>query len=306
MVDIGSGVLVSKNPPIVASVAHVYRDNPNGVMACTFPATGETCVVTRRASDGDVAVLELQKAPSTWAVGLADRCPVRGEKVTAVGFDYGRTFRTRVATLVRSSGDECEASCQSVDGNSGGPVYNASGRLIGVIHGVTIGGSQERRTIVHGCGIIRRLIGVLCRGVQKPAAQPRRSDGPSSAPSPNGTNNGSGKPSAGESAPSKPSDASGIVPEIDYDKLADIVLARMKAEPERWRGEKGDPGPPGPAATLDIEAIAAAIAKTLPPIHFRTVLPDGKVTDEESVPLGGTLDITHYRIAPGGDRVTAK
>lgn len=61
-------------------------------------------------------------------------------------------------------------------------------------------------------------------------------------------------------------------------------------------GAPGPQGPPGQPASINVEALAAAIRDTLPPITVNSVDASGKVMDTVQVPLGGVLNIHHKPI----------
>lgn len=318
--DKGSGVLVQTNPAIVLTAAHTFRESDRTRPPyVTFPATGESIWVTSVTLDStnDVACITLQKAPKTFPAVVADEIPQAGEDVTIVGFAAARRFTAKACRVRGFNGQNALfAQCHVDQGMSGGPVYNSRGRLIGII---SAGDSSETVVVTsRRCGIIRGIISRVLAPLRRPSVivVPRH-DHPTRPE--DSTNQGGADHAQGAPAVS--------LSEKDFAKIADLVVERIAGD-VRFKGPKGDPGSPGPPGQagapgkpaevdldalatrvaerlpkpeIDVQALAVAISKTLPPIHFRTVLPDGTVTDEEAVPLGGTLDITHYKLTPGGE-----
>ena len=102
-------------------------------------------------TDVDLAVVQVNgELPNTTAAVLADREPVRGEKVFVVGNPTGSLYSSVGAGLVASNdrtygllnfeqgsngnphGRLMQISAGVVGGNSGGAVYNEDGQLVGV------------------------------------------------------------------------------------------------------------------------------------------------------------------------------
>src|ERR1035437_6253027 len=99
------------------------------------------------ATDVDLAVVQVNgELPNAPAAVLADREPVRGEKVFVVGNPTGSLYSSVGAGLVASNdrtygllnleehphGRLMQISSGVVGGNSGGAVYNEDGQLVGV------------------------------------------------------------------------------------------------------------------------------------------------------------------------------
>lgn len=95
----------------------------------------------------------------------------------------------------------------------------------------------------------------------------------------------------------------GGVAEINYERLAEMILARMQANPEPFKGPPGEPGSPGTNPEVDYGKLADSLKKKLPPITVELEQQDGS-RETRSVELGGTLVIPKenrqlfYQIVP--------
>jgi hypothetical protein len=97
---------------------------------------------------------------------------------------------------------------------------------------------------------------------------------------------------------------------VDYNKIAEAVIDKMKQDPDRFRGPPGKDGKDGSNAKVDEAAIADSIRQKLPPITV-VYKGDNQSADpalhdrQASVRLGETLTIPAVRMElehPGGQR----
>ena len=177
----------------------------------------------------DVAVLTIAD-PGVTPIRLADKAPVRGDRIELSGFGSGvYSYRQGKFTQFVGPGrglpfDWMEVSVGCRSGDSGGPIVNTSGQLVGVISGTGQGRSV-------GCCFPR--IRAILRGVlpQPIVAMPVR---PTPGPPPR--------------QPQPPVSVSTSI--LDYDQLAKAILAQIDVAtlrgPAGPAGPQGQTGPPGP------------------------------------------------------------
>jgi len=157
----GSGTLVHKGPAeaIVLTCAHLFREGVGQVVCCFGGQChrGEMAAIDEA---WDLAVIRVSPPPGD-PVSIAREHPDVGEPVTSCGFGTdGRYFcnRGQVLGYVRTSNtptyETLEISGRAREGDSGGPMLNARGELVGVLFGTdgrVVGGTY--------CGRIRRFLG---------------------------------------------------------------------------------------------------------------------------------------------------
>jgi len=143
----GSGVLVrvSGTAGLVLTAYHVVREN-RPTLEVTFPE-GRTMPARIVAwdQDWDIAALAIGR-PDAEPVAIAAKAPRRGDRLTAAGYgqvgvyreqagrvtDYGSPTRSHPAQFV-----EMEGSARS--GDSGGPIFDESGEIAGILFGAARG-----------------------------------------------------------------------------------------------------------------------------------------------------------------------
>lgn len=130
----GSGSIISPEG-LVLTNEHVIRGARNGVVNVRT-ASGNTYRGQVIASDrrNDLALVQLQTQDRLPTLRLADADGIRvGQQVYAIGSPYGLsgTFTTGILSRIAENGDlQTDASLNP--GNSGGPLLNSRGELIGV------------------------------------------------------------------------------------------------------------------------------------------------------------------------------
>jgi len=174
----GSGTVVDvdKTSALVLTCWHIFEDGTGQVGVCV----GGRCVVGRLVTVDqawDLAAVEIS-GTGLRAVPIAGESPSRGERLIACGFGKGQyacvagRLRGYVATETAASRETMEIGAGVREGDSGGPVLNGRGELVGVAWG-----SDGRITEATCVGPIRRFLGRL-RGrdgrqvIGPPAARP--------------------------------------------------------------------------------------------------------------------------------------
>ena len=148
-VSLGSGVLVDVNQSqgLVLTNWHVIRDTRSAVLV-QFPDGFQSAgTVIRHDEAWDLAALVIWK-PQATPIPLAEQPPQIGELLTIAGFGRG-AYRAETGPcteyLAPGAGyakEFVELSATARQGDSGGPILNADGKLAGVLFG-----QSEGRTI---------------------------------------------------------------------------------------------------------------------------------------------------------------
>jgi S1-C subfamily serine protease len=148
-VSLGSGVLVDINQSqgLVLTNWHVIRDTRSAVLV-QFPDGFQSAgTVIRHDEAWDLAALVIWK-PQAAPIPLAEQPPQIGELLTIAGFGRG-AYRAETGPcteyLAPGAGyakEFVELSATARQGDSGGPILNADGKLAGVLFG-----QSEGRTI---------------------------------------------------------------------------------------------------------------------------------------------------------------
>lgn len=131
--EIGSGSVVSSSGLVITNSHVVNGAMGSRVSARTFDGqsyAGQVIAIDRRS---DLALIQLQTGAQLPTVSLATSTPQAGEPVLAIGSPYGRpgVLTTGTFSSVRSNGD-LQSRVVLHPGNSGGPLLNASGEMVGV------------------------------------------------------------------------------------------------------------------------------------------------------------------------------
>jgi len=141
-VSLGSGVLVDVNGPqgLVLTNWHVIRDSRSAVLVQFADGFQSAGTVIRFDEAWDLAAISIWK-PKATPVPLAQRNPIPGEPLSIAGYGRGayREQRGRCTEyLSPGSGypkELVELQAPARQGDSGGPILNADGRLAGVLFG---------------------------------------------------------------------------------------------------------------------------------------------------------------------------
>ena len=141
-VSLGSGVLVDVNGSqgLVLTNWHVIRDSRSAVLVQFADGFQSAGTVIRFDEAWDLAAISIWK-PKATPVPLAQRNPIPGEPLSIAGYGRGayREQRGRCTEyLSPGSGypkELVELQAPARQGDSGGPILNAEGRLAGVLFG---------------------------------------------------------------------------------------------------------------------------------------------------------------------------
>jgi len=160
----GSGTLVHDDGrrAVVLSCAHLFREGTGQVHV--HLRDGRTLAAIPKAIDmtWDLSALEID-SPGIAPIDLAATVPLPGQRLQSCGFGPNGVYQCNTGTVqgyTRASNTQtCETLCltgSARDGDSGGPVLNLQGELVGVLWGT------DGRT-VHAtyCGRIRKFLAGL-------------------------------------------------------------------------------------------------------------------------------------------------
>jgi S1-C subfamily serine protease len=133
--ETGSGSIVSPEGLIITS-NHVVSDRAGGQPIVAQTAGGEQYrgQVVKVDLRNDLALIQLDTQERFPTVQLADVNGIQlGQEVCAIGSPYGRpgVLSEGTLSLVRGNGD-LQANIRLYPGNSGGPLLNPQGKMIGV------------------------------------------------------------------------------------------------------------------------------------------------------------------------------
>ena len=166
--DLGSGVLVARRGEqgIVLTNWHVVRAGRHAVTVRWHDESKVNAVVLANDDAWDLAALLVEHPPAE-PVAMAASCATRGDTLTIIGFG-GAEYREAsgpfagVARPTRRHADEfLEVGVLARQGDSGGPILNDRGELVGVLHGIGNG-----RTVGTDISRIRKFLA----GVKYPPA----------------------------------------------------------------------------------------------------------------------------------------
>ncbi|NMC21667.1 MAG: trypsin-like peptidase domain-containing protein, partial [Thermogutta sp.] len=177
MTAYGTGTLIAKDDRRgwVLTCAHLFRDGV-GRVTVSFAEGAYAARVLGWDREGDLAVLEIA-APSADPLPIRGDVPAAGEAVTFCGYGTAGRLQVRsgrVLGYVHTAGlagrETLQISGGAENGDSGGPILDAQGRLAGVLWG-----TDGTRTVGSYCGRIRAFLarlGGLFRADPPPAPLP--------------------------------------------------------------------------------------------------------------------------------------
>ena len=161
----GSGVVIGRNPRdetqwLALTAAHVV-DGTSNVQVQTGPGVKwrPAVVVARRRDDQvDVALLAFSGGELN-PRGLAQRDPSQGEQVVTWGAGPNQVARTRRGYVESVTGSELRTQNTPVeDGESGGPVIDLEGKIVGVISGYRSQGNQRLHAVSTTVSAVRKFV----------------------------------------------------------------------------------------------------------------------------------------------------
>jgi S1-C subfamily serine protease len=128
----GSGVVISQTDiySLVATAAHVAES-----ATCSLKVDGKACYLMKINREDDTAIIWCAPSSRTPRALVA---PVLGEPVWVVGYPFqlhGSKTQLQVTTGNVSAvfDDRFKYSAPSYFGNSGGPIFNARGQVVGLV-----------------------------------------------------------------------------------------------------------------------------------------------------------------------------
>jgi hypothetical protein len=230
--SLGSGTYLGGK--YIASAWHVFRD------AGSFhirdrqdqPIANGTRVITSDAQD-DVVLVEIDRELQIPPAPIAQSEPQVGADVYFAGFARGRDFRIHTGRITGPAGQgSLWGSSGSISGESGGPVFNANGELVGPISA----SDHVRDTVFASAAVTRRVCSAAIEArqrcipmapqqpqipIQPPVQQPQQPQAPITISS------------------------ADIVAQLKNDpEFFNKLSGHLKACPE-LKGDKGDKGDPG-------------------------------------------------------------
>ena len=172
-VNIGSGVLISNDGKVLTAASVV--DDARNISVVFFNGSRIPARVIKISATADIAVLELERVPANALVAtLGDSTQAAiGEEVFVVGSAAGVAQSLSVGFISGRVNDEKPSSGASavemlqVDaalkvGNSGGPVFNLKGEVIGLIsHTLTKSNQANKVGLAVTSNVVRQLLADL-------------------------------------------------------------------------------------------------------------------------------------------------
>ena len=293
--SVGSGCYIGDG--LALTCRHLFDGERARAGRATFP-NGDRYAwrLVAILADWDSALVEFSAKPRNLrGVRLAAANPRAGEPLYLAGWSTGRAgFRPGrfSAAVGRPGGTMADwgqmaagANGAAASGDSGGPVFNQAGRLVG-----NLWGSDGRQTTFLMAGRLHRFLAphnarlarwhaALARGWCPPSWTGRGSavtvpaDGSEATPTPSAT------PTPTPSATPTPAPRAVTLSEGDLEAIARKIWVRMQRNPTPFRGLVGPAGPAGPAARV------ADLPPVVVEIHDR-----GKIY-RQSRPLGEPIKI---------------
>jgi len=169
----GSGVYLGRS--LVVTCDHLFRDSRSGkqqtgrIIVSFSDGQASQAVVLKQDSEWDLAILRVEHPPHNLpSVEWATEMPKVGDQVISCGFGSGGKVCWNVGRIKGfgrskngSSGpaDTMILSGQARGGDSGGPIFNAKGRICGVLWGSSnteVVGTQVGRCLKFGGDWFRR------------------------------------------------------------------------------------------------------------------------------------------------------
>lgn len=219
MSNLGTGTLIeaSNGRGVVLTCAHLFREGVGNITVKFADGSFYEARMLGRDATWDLAALEIT-APAASPVAIADGYPRRGEPVKSCGYGPNGQYACNSGRVLgyttaqgTSSFEWFDLTGVARDGDSGGPVFDASGRLCGVLWGTdgrTVGATY--------CGRIRKfLANILGRSREQP---PVGGNGAGNAPHADGA-------SGGQDVPPPP-----VPPMAPVEKPSCDAIALLKAE----------------------------------------------------------------------------
>jgi len=262
--SLGSGVLVDVNDRqgLVVTNWHVVRDTSSAVLV-QFPDGFQTAgTVLLHDETWDLAVIVIWRPPVA-PIPLADGLPAIGAPLSIAGWGRG-TFRAQTGPCTQylspGSGhpqELVEMLASARQGDSGGPILDAGGRLVGILFG-----QNEGRTIGSGVARVRMI---LAR-VGSSGAMPDPPLIPAAAPMAMASLSIGGERETAATAASFPAAPDGTVAAAPSDAVGVTPgpvppLAPPVGQPTVPTGSPFSPTPPLPSVTALVDRLGTAAGR---------------------------------------------
>jgi hypothetical protein len=319
----GSGVCVQTEPAacFVLTNNHVVGRSPYAKVTWQSGYSAQGEIVRTLADPVDLALIYVRNPPPGWvSCPIAASTPPVGTELEMVGFGGPQYGRARNFTAPRVESDLSDRpvamGAPSISGDSGSGIL-CSGAIVGINFGgpmptkAALSSSGQQIGLVYpaSSGCSAEFLGQWLTGICEPMGCQPRIQGPQinmpiygqpQVPRSDEQFYPPVKPITPVSpiAPINPQPIAPICPPIDSAKLADDIAAKLASNPAlRGKdGPSGPPGPPGPGLSDEqLAQIALAAAKiaqqNLPPLTLILRDPDGKILDQDTIPIGGKLDL---------------
>ena len=149
--DVGSGSIVRSHGLVLTNYHVVRRSLDQRVRIQTQVGTSYLGQVIASDRPNDLALIQLDTPESLPTVRLATTEPPTGQVVCAIGSPFGAAGTITTGRLVRilANGD-LQSDVELHPGNSGGPLVNAQGEVIGVNKGVARSRRRSPRASLDG------------------------------------------------------------------------------------------------------------------------------------------------------------
>lgn len=282
--SVGSGAYLGDR--LVLSCAHIFREESENRQALVQFPDGEQHWGVSKCVDfhWDQSLIELSTVPNAKGVCVATANPQPGEQVVALGYAFGREIKQITGSVLKyvsptstDPGDWFAFSGSTTEGWSGGPIFNRHGELIGNLWGTR---DADATSVGVMCGRTRRFLLpwnarleavrlAQCAGNQCVPLPPRTRvaparvrnvfTGPSVIVAPSGPRPpATTAPSTNQPNGPGPATPPTVDVQIDYDRIAELVIAKMKEDPAPFIGPAGPQGPAGPAGPAGPPGLAGA------------------------------------------------
>jgi S1-C subfamily serine protease len=141
-VGIGSGILIE--PDILVTNRHVVEDAVH-LDIDTWDGRSLSVISATQSNVDDLAIIHLA-APVVSGARLANTDPIPGDRVRALGYPLGKELASTTGRVVDYvSGDRYDvpgqvlrASAEIQPGNSGGPLLDSSGSVVGIVFAIDL------------------------------------------------------------------------------------------------------------------------------------------------------------------------
>ena len=157
IVNGASGVIVDPSG-LVVTAAHIALDSKLDAQIITMDGKYHKGIIVRVDRNKELALIRMEPFPGIQAAPLADSSKLTvGEPVFAIGtpankpgvVSLGQVVETKHAERLDYNGfgfdDAVKLRIEVDPGNSGGPVYDSQGRLIGIIAAFVLGNTDAAR-----------------------------------------------------------------------------------------------------------------------------------------------------------------